>query len=166
MPRELGKDRPKSTIADMIDFDEIEQATDAVAVPNPASPEGQQAHSHSMPPISEPATNTPQRTGEHTDIQKMYRLTPTAHRALQKLSLILGENLGFDINNSAVLRSILRIIHDATPTIRQIADERLTVRRQPSTAIGNEHIRDDLESEIAAIILDGIRTCAESNPEN
>jgi len=103
------------------------------------------------------------RTGEHTDIQKMYRLTPTAQKTIQRLSMSMGANLGFDVNNSAVIRSVLRVMHDALSEIEQAVDEKLTPRKQPSTAIGNEHARDELEQEIADAILSGILRYAEAN---
>ncbi|MEM9345775.1 MAG: hypothetical protein AAGB26_04065 [Planctomycetota bacterium] len=154
MPRELGKNRPRSTIADMIEFDEIEKEAEEgpVHVLNESKLEKPSA-AHL---INESTVSTPQRTGEHTNIQKMYRLTPTALQTLRELSSVIGINLGFDVNNSMAIRSILRIIHDSAPTIEVLAKERLTPRRQPSTAIGNEHIRDELESEIAEVILAGI----------
>ena len=95
----------------------------------------------------------------------MYRLTPTALRTVQELSNCLSNNLGFEINNSAVIRSILRAVHQAKTEIHRLANKRLQPRRQPSTAIGNEHARDALESELARVIMDGIRQYAENNKD-
>ena len=154
MPRELGKNRPRSTIADMIEFDEV--GKEAEEGPVHALKESKLKKPSATHAINESTASTPQRTGEHTNIQKMYRLTPTAHQTLRELSSVIGINLGFDVNNSVAIRSFLRIIHDSVSAIEIVATERLTPRRQPSTAIGNEHIRDELESEIADVILAGI----------
>lgn len=153
MAKALDQPRPQSTIADMIDGDLIDQATRAGAVPAPQKDRPEEPNP--VPPNPEPVA-TPQRTGEHTDIQKMYRLTPTAHRTVQQLSMRLGETLGFDVNNSVVIRSVLRVMHDASAEIAQAVEEGLGPRKQPSTALGNEHARDAIEQEIAEVLIRGI----------
>ena len=180
MAKTLDRPRPKSTIADMIDGDLIHQATQPQppeTKPPEESPEqapkeaeadatlraGQVQDAgdriESLP--SNPAPPLPgaalQRTGEHSDIQKMYRLTPTATRTVQQLSMALGNQLGFDVNNSVVVRSVLRVVHQALPEIEASVAEQITPRKQPSTAIGNEHVRDALEQEIADAIRVGIQ---------
>lgn len=155
MAKTLDKDRPKSTIADMIDGGLVEQATQETAKPVPTAAE--MVAPDMVPMLVIPGAGTvPQRTGERSDIQKMYRLTPAALRTVQELSMNLSSNLGFEIKNSAVIRSILRVIHQALPDICQLTDDGLTPHRQPSTAIGNEHTRDAIESEVAHVITRGI----------
>jgi|GEM_PF-3364319 len=65
-------------------------------------------------------------------------------------------SLGFEVNNSAVIRSILHCIYAALPEIQDVIKKQLSPRRQPSTAIGKEHVRDALEAEIADAITFGI----------
>lgn len=163
MAKTLDRPRPTSTIADMIDGGLIEQAT--TAAPPPPPPESSSsAETHpksiqsTVPPVhaAHGTGEGIQRTGEHSDIQKMYRLTPTAHRAVQQLSAALSTSLGFDVNNSVVIRSVLRVIHDASADINRAIEQGLSPRKQPSTAIGNEHARDALEAEIAEAIVQGI----------
>ena len=98
MPRELGKNRPRSTIAEMIEFDEIEKATEEgpVHLLNESKLEEPSA----VHPTIGSTVSTPQRTGEHTNIQKMYRLTPTAHQILRELTSVISSNVGFEVNNS------------------------------------------------------------------
>ncbi len=195
MAKALDRPRPKSTIADMIDGDLIDQAT-GTTPPEAAPPEVEPPESPEPPeeaevevtpsaeqgldardrPSSLPAQpagpvpgvlegqgGLPQRTGEHSDIQKMYRLTPTATRTVQQLSMVLGGSLGFDVNNSVVVRSVLRVVHQALTEIEASVTERVTPRKQPSTAIGNEHLRDALEQEIADAIRAGIQRYAVDN---
>lgn len=172
MAKTLDRPRPKSAIADMIDDSLISQAT------QPPPPEAEKAKPTTAeqraetPALAEPTPMTPAvvpgqgsllgagvgvRTGEHTDIQKMYRLTPTAHRTVQQLSMSLGTQLGFDVNNSVVIRSVLRAVHDAFAEVEQVIEKQVTPRKQPSTAFGNEHARDALEQEIADAIQLGIQ---------
>ena len=161
MAKTLDRARPASTIADMIDESLIEQATQEAETPPPVA---ETAPSLTVTPApSVPGARPGERTGEHTDISKMYRLTPTAVRTTRELSRCLSRNLGFEINNSAVIRSILRVLHQAEADIHRLADEQLKPHQQPSTAIGNEHERDALESKIARIIMAGIRACAATN---
>ena len=138
----------------MIDIGEVEQATRDASPPSSELTEEPQGSPISTVNVQTPVA--PQRTGEHTNIQKTYRLTSTAHSTVQDLSMILSKQIGFDINNSVIIRSILRVIHTAGPEIRKATEEQLSTRQQPATAIGNEHIRDQLESDIADAIFSGI----------
>ena len=153
MARTLDKNRPTSTISDILDSELIEHAT------GPAQTHLESGTDPVMPPNAKSQAAippAPQRTGEHSDIQKMYRLTPTALNTVQELSRAAGTSLGFEVNNSAVIRSILRCIHQALPDIQDAISEQLAPCRQPSTAIGNEHARDAIESNIASAIRSGI----------
>ena len=166
MAKTLDKERPASTISDMIDESLIQQATqeaqvssataEVVPAPNiPAAP--------LIPEAGQGAAQRPgviERTGEHTDINKMYRLTPTAAATVQGLGRCLSSSLSFEINNSAVIRSILRAVHLAEAEVHGLANERLKPRQHHATAIGNEHARDALESEIAELIVEGIHQYA------
>lgn len=172
MAKTLDKDRPASTISDMIDESLIEQATQEAEAFSSTIEVAQAPAITSKPHIQQVGQGAAQlssvveRTGEHTDISKMYRLTPTAAGTVQGLSRCLSSHLGYEINNSSAIRSVLRVVHEAQADIQRLASDRLRPRRQPSTAIGNEHLRDALESELAAIILAGIRACAENNPKD
>lgn len=178
MAKTLDRVRPPSTIADMIDDTLIHQATNppevvigkdsAESATGAQGAELQASATATSPPATPVLDQAPlpgplsgagagERTGEHSDIQKMYRLTPTAHRTIQQLSMRLGTSLGFDMNNSVVVRSVLRVVHDALAEIDASIEQGLTPRKQPSTAIGNEHARDALEQEIADAIREGIR---------
>ncbi|MEM6260611.1 MAG: hypothetical protein AAGI37_20360 [Planctomycetota bacterium] len=185
MAKTLGKTRPASTIADMLDDDLIQQATQNTipeafkpleTIPGVVAPVETPVHeaSQEVPPASMPSSRSTSvpvqdvtavkhsggRTGEHSDIQKMYRLTPRAARTLLELSRCLGGNLGFEVSNSVIIRSILEVIRQAKPEIHQLVDEQIKPRRKPSTAIGSEHLRDALEAELAGVILDGIQQYA------
>lgn len=145
----------------MIDLGEIEQATrDA----SPSSSElSEELQGPSIPVTDVQTPVTPQRTGEHTNIQKTYRLTPTALKTIQELSRCLSASLEFEINNSSVIRSILWVVHNAISQIHEEVDEQIITMTRPSTAIGNEHLRDELETRIASIILNGISRMAQTN---
>lgn len=157
MAKSLKQSRPRSSISDMIASEVVEQATQMVQVKADAP-----AQETTVPPVVplpvvenvHPPAPTP-RTGEHTDIQKMYRLTPSAYRTLQQLRLIFSGRLGFDVPNSAAMRSILYAVEQALPDIGRVAAEQVRPCTQPSTAIGNEQVRDSLEKQLAEAVVRG-----------
>ena len=154
MPKELEQPRPSSSISDILESDVIERATRSGAPQKDDGPQAQPVKTQDT--VKPPSEVDPSRTGEHTDIQKMYRLTPSAYSTLRQLSRAFSDNLGFDVANSAVMRAMLIAMNDAVLQIERIACERLQSRRQLSTAIGNEHARDQLEAELAEIIRSGM----------
>jgi len=140
----------------MLDSELVENATKATLGP-PKSEETTRTDTPQNTNEERPESKSG-RTGEAADIQKMYRLTPSAYQTLRRLSMILSDELGFDVAHSAVMRAILRAITTSIEEIEMAADSRIQSRPQPSTAKGNEHLRDAIETEIAAVILKGLRT--------
>lgn len=157
MPKELDRPRPDSSISDMLDSNLIEQATASEPSSTVPSDNPQTLDPEPLPEQQQQAVAAPIRTGEPADIQKMYRLTPTAYQALQQLRRAFSSQLGFDVAHSVVMRSVLYAVEKALPQIGRLSESRLQATAQPSTAIGNEHARDLLEEQLADIIAQGFR---------
>lgn len=155
MPKQLIQGRPRSSISDLVDSSLISKTEPAVSEKldlqeKPVATGKQERDEVStiqkVPPVQQ------ERTGEHTNIQKMFRLTPSAYRALKELASIFSEVYGFEVTNSAMVRVLLRMAQSALPDVERYAQEHLAQRSRPSTAIGCEQARDDLEAEIADAI--------------
>jgi hypothetical protein len=152
MPKELNRPRPASSISDMLDTGLIDQATTpATSAPQVIQPS--QRDTAEQPSAGHQQPLAVARTGEPADIQRMYRLTPTAYKSLQQLRLVFSSHLGFDVAHSVVMRSILYAIERALPQIEQASAEQLLPCAQPSTAIGNELARDALEHQLTEAIV-------------
>jgi len=148
MPRELDRSRPASSISALLDSELVQEVTQATVDANSGWPSAQQRHRNT----SERAAGATSRTGEAASIQKMYRLTPATYTVVRELAAVMSESLGYDLPHSAAIRSLLLALAPVLSDLRALSQQRMQPRRQLSTAVGNEHLRDALEAEIAQII--------------
>lgn len=153
MPKPLNETRPHSSIADLVPPEAIEQATGSFHPDqNPTSVEVGVDTPVESP--SAPISNEPQRTGEATNVQKLFRLTPSAYDTIQQLRQIFGDRLGYVPASSVVTRSILIAAGRALPDIEAAVQQAIPhgTGTAPPTAIGNEHARDRIEQQMADAI--------------
>ncbi|MEQ9617061.1 MAG: hypothetical protein RLN60_03405 [Phycisphaerales bacterium] len=108
----MNQSRPRSSISDLVDSSLIGKS---LTQPETEDQQGEPV----IPGIQtidevpvQPKTPVAQseRTGDHTNIQKMFRLTPSAYRTLKELAAIFSEVHGFDDSISAMIRAFLRFV--------------------------------------------------------
>lgn len=154
MPKELNHPRPNSSISDMVGVDLVDRAIEST--PNPKGEDQGRVSKEPDSPAVRDNNAESRRTGEHTNIQKMYRLTPSAHGTLDRLAQVLSKPLGFRVANSMGVRAVLQAVAPALDHIEDSASRRIEPSSRPSTWAGNEHTREALEAQLAEVIVRGI----------
>ncbi|MEM7682953.1 MAG: hypothetical protein AAF288_13450 [Planctomycetota bacterium] len=151
MPKQRSQTRPNSAIAGMLDDSILTDATKRVA-PQIATPDVPDVPTQDQAAVP-PAPSTPARTGEPADIQKQFRLTPSAYATLREMGDAFSNAIGFEVSNSSLFRVLLTAIKPSLPALKQCCEDHLTPVSQPSTAIGCEHLRDEIEVALAHTLL-------------
>ncbi|MEO0966340.1 MAG: hypothetical protein AAFY08_14620 [Planctomycetota bacterium] len=154
MPKELNHPRPNSSISDMVGIDLVDRAIESTL--NSENEDSSRVSKETAASVGRHENAESRRTGEHTNIQKMYRLTPSTHGTLDRLAQVLSEPLGFRVANSVAIRAILQAIGPALDYIEGNARRQIKPSSRPSTWAGNEHTREALEAQLAEVIAQGI----------
>lgn len=140
MPKPLLHEQPSSAVARLLD---------------PGVGRAALAESGRLPQARRPA-EAQRPTGEVPTIKREFILTPSADEALKQLALTLSQATGSEVTNSHLLRSVLRVLAGALPSVEREAMA-LGPLRRPGNARGREAERERYEEALAGALDRALR---------